>query len=212
MCSPCRMQVLPNRHLAHTSWFFETVVLKAFMPGYCVFDERFHFLFNSYYESLGPRHPACRAWLADAARTSGDQGLPSAYRRSHARMFTSSRWTPILLVRRGVADCSRWPQPRAATPGAAVDRHQASPCRANALSPVYAAGMSRRAHDAISLSWVDCSGAAGSKSAMRERSFAFDNETPRPRSPAAPVPVGEPLRELRRRVPGFHRGRRLRAA
>lgn len=44
-------------HLAHTSWFFEAVVLAPHQPGYRAFDERFAHLFNSYYESLGPRHP-----------------------------------------------------------------------------------------------------------------------------------------------------------
>lgn len=44
-------------HLAHTSWFFENVVLLPFVPGYQVFDPAFAFLFNSYYEALGPRHP-----------------------------------------------------------------------------------------------------------------------------------------------------------
>lgn len=44
-------------HLAHTSWFFEAVVLQAFQPGYQPFDARFGRLFNSYYESLGARHP-----------------------------------------------------------------------------------------------------------------------------------------------------------
>ncbi len=44
-------------HLAHTTWFFETVVLAAHAPGHRAFDERFSRLFNSYYESLGPRHP-----------------------------------------------------------------------------------------------------------------------------------------------------------
>jgi ergothioneine biosynthesis protein EgtB len=43
-------------HLAHTSWFFETVLLRPQLPHYRVFDERYAFLFNSYYESLGPRH------------------------------------------------------------------------------------------------------------------------------------------------------------
>jgi ergothioneine biosynthesis protein EgtB len=43
-------------HLAHTSWFFEAVVLGPHSPGYRPFDERFAYLFNSYYESLGPRH------------------------------------------------------------------------------------------------------------------------------------------------------------
>lgn len=44
-------------HLAHTSWFFEAVVLQPHAVGYQVFDERFAYLFNSYYESLGARHP-----------------------------------------------------------------------------------------------------------------------------------------------------------
>ena len=44
-------------HLAHTTWFFETLVLMPHAPGYVPFDARFISLFNSYYESLGPRHP-----------------------------------------------------------------------------------------------------------------------------------------------------------
>ncbi len=50
-------------HLAHTTWFFEELVLKAFLPNYRVFDERFAYCFNSYYESLGPRHPRPRRGL-----------------------------------------------------------------------------------------------------------------------------------------------------
>lgn len=44
-------------HLAHTTWFFEAVVLVPHARGYRPFDERWFHLFNSYYESLGPRHP-----------------------------------------------------------------------------------------------------------------------------------------------------------
>jgi len=40
-------------HLAHTSWFFETFVLREFLPGYQDFHPDFHWLFNSYYNSLG---------------------------------------------------------------------------------------------------------------------------------------------------------------
>ncbi len=43
-------------HLAHTTWFFETLVLRPHLAGYRVFDERWPLLFNSYYERLGPRH------------------------------------------------------------------------------------------------------------------------------------------------------------
>ena len=44
-------------HLAHTTWFFETLVLRPHAPGYQVFDPAYAYLFNSYYEALGPRHP-----------------------------------------------------------------------------------------------------------------------------------------------------------
>jgi len=44
-------------HLAHTTWFFETFVLKPHLAGYRVLDERFAYCFNSYYEAAGPRQP-----------------------------------------------------------------------------------------------------------------------------------------------------------
>ena len=45
----------PKWHLAHTSWFFEELILKVHSPSYQVFDPLFGFLFNSYYQSLGER-------------------------------------------------------------------------------------------------------------------------------------------------------------
>ena len=42
-------------HLAHTSWFFETFLLRDNLPGYELFDESWPFLFNSYYEGEGER-------------------------------------------------------------------------------------------------------------------------------------------------------------
>ena len=44
-------------HLAHTSWFFETFILAMHDPEYRPFDPAFAYLFNSYYEAVGPRHP-----------------------------------------------------------------------------------------------------------------------------------------------------------
>ncbi len=44
-------------HLAHVTWFFETFLLKAHLPSYRLFDERFPFCFNSYYEAEGERQP-----------------------------------------------------------------------------------------------------------------------------------------------------------
>jgi len=44
-------------HRAHTTWFFEQFVLVPFAPNHRVFDADFRYLFNSYYEAVGPRHP-----------------------------------------------------------------------------------------------------------------------------------------------------------
>ncbi len=43
-------------HRAHVTWFFEQFLLLPNDPGYTIFDERFPFLFNSYYVAAGPRH------------------------------------------------------------------------------------------------------------------------------------------------------------
>jgi dimethylhistidine N-methyltransferase len=44
-------------HMAHVTWFFETFMLVPNLPGYRVFDPRFGYMFNSYYEAIGPRQP-----------------------------------------------------------------------------------------------------------------------------------------------------------
>jgi dimethylhistidine N-methyltransferase len=49
-------------HLAHTTWFFETFLLKD-QSGYQVFDPAYAYLFNSYYEALGPRQPRAQRGL-----------------------------------------------------------------------------------------------------------------------------------------------------
>jgi ergothioneine biosynthesis protein EgtB len=53
----------PKWHLAHTSWFFETFLLRAFEPSYRPFHPRYEYLFNSYYETVGTFHPRDRRGL-----------------------------------------------------------------------------------------------------------------------------------------------------
>jgi ergothioneine biosynthesis protein EgtB len=73
-------------HLAHTSWFFETFVLRDQVRGYRPFNERWAYLFNSYYEAEGPRHARPRRGLLSrpsldevrAYRAYVDEALDSA--------------------------------------------------------------------------------------------------------------------------------------
>ena len=47
----------PRWHLAHTTWFFETFLLKPELPGYRVRHPRYEYLFNSYYNGIGEQFP-----------------------------------------------------------------------------------------------------------------------------------------------------------
>ncbi len=58
-------------HRAHTTWFFETFVLDPHLDGYSPFDDRFSYLFNSYYEAVGERHPRPQRGLL--SRPSADE-------------------------------------------------------------------------------------------------------------------------------------------
>ncbi len=129
-------------HLAHTSWFFETFVLRDHVPGYTAFDPRFAFLFNSYYEAEGARHARDRrgmltrpalaeilAWrthinarlaealptLPDAARTLVALGI------QHEQQHQELMLTDLLaLFAENPLDPALWDRPRpapAAMPG-----------------------------------------------------------------------------------------------
>ena len=76
-------------HLAHTSWFFETFILAG-LPGYRLFDDRFGHLFNSYYESVGPR--IARHARGLITRPSLDDVL--AY-RSHVDAALDRHWSGL---------------------------------------------------------------------------------------------------------------------
>jgi ergothioneine biosynthesis protein EgtB len=79
-------------HLAHTSWFFEAMVLVPHASGYKVFDDSFNFLFNSYYESVGARQPRAlrglltRPTLGDVLRFRGhvDSAMAELFKREPA--------------------------------------------------------------------------------------------------------------------------------
>ena len=51
------MPAPPKWHLAHTTWFFEVFVLKHALRSYQAFHPSYEYLFNSYYEGVGSRHP-----------------------------------------------------------------------------------------------------------------------------------------------------------
>ena len=90
-------------HLAHTSWFFETFLLAPNLAAYKLFDPRFGYLFNSYYEVIGERQPRpergliTRPSLADvmAYRAHVDEGM--------ARLLTEGAGALAPLLDLGLA-------------------------------------------------------------------------------------------------------------
>lgn len=90
----CQIQSMPDAspvkwHLAHTTWFWETFLLKPHHAGYEVFDPAFDYLFNSYYEAIGPRHSRPRRGLI----TRPTLDLVYAYRR-----FVDAAMEELLLA------------------------------------------------------------------------------------------------------------------
>ena len=58
----CALQSMPDAspakwHLAHTTWFFETLILERFVPDHRPFQPAFRALFNSYYNAIGDKQP-----------------------------------------------------------------------------------------------------------------------------------------------------------
>jgi hypothetical protein len=105
-------------HQAHTTWFFETFVLRPFLPDYQTFREEFRWLFNSYYNSLGEGAPEKRL-RASFSRPSLDEVLAF---RAHVDGAMEKLPRRSHRGRRSAAH-HVGPESRAATPGINADRY-----------------------------------------------------------------------------------------
>lgn len=157
-------------HLAHTSWFFETFLLQPGLPDYKLFDPRFGYLFNSYYEAIGPRQPRPDRGLI--TRPSLDDVL--AY-RAHVDAGMER------LLAAGPA-----PRPDLLDLGLAHEQqHQElilmdilNLFAASPLRPAYAPPHSTGATAPPPIGWTGFEGGLV-EIGHDGRGFAFDNETPR---------------------------------
>jgi ergothioneine biosynthesis protein EgtB len=159
-------------HLAHTTWFFETFLLKPQLPTYRPFDPAYEYLFNSYYEAVGPRHPRPRRGMI--TRPGVDEVL--AYRRhvteAMAELIASNRSNSTDLIELGLHH---------------EQQHQELILmdikHALSLNPLFPAYAAERAPGAAGapLGWVDFEGGLIETGHVGE-TFAFDNEGPRHRS------------------------------
>lgn len=161
-------------HLAHTSWFFETFILGPLDRRYRVFDPAFAYLFNSYYEAAGPRHPRPERGLL--SRPTVD--IVGAY-RDHigAAMARLAE----------VADAASWCRAAALLELGLHHEQQHQELilmdikhvfSVNPLQPAYQAPRPAVAAPAAPLDWIDFAGGLVELGHPGD-GFAFDNETPR---------------------------------
>ena len=182
-------------HLAHTTWFFETFILTRLDPGYRVFDPAFAYLFNSYYEAVGPRHPRPERGLL--SRPAVD--VVSAYRDHVDAAMTR-------FVEDAPADAWRAAAPLVELGVQHEQQHQElilmdikHVFSMNPLLPAYQAPLPQIRGAATPLAWVEFAGGLA-EIGHQGSAFAFDNETPRHkvwlepfRLAARPVSCGEYL-------------------
>ncbi len=175
-------------HLAHTTWFFERFILLEHLAGYRVFDDKFNYCFNSYYETQGPRHPRPRRGLL--TRPSSDEVL--AYREhvdeALERLFErriADRLDVAVLIELGI-NHEQQHQELLLTDMLAV-------FAANPLSPAYRPRSVRAmAKEAVPLRWV------GHEGGIHEighsgGGFAWDNERPRHKAFLQPLDLADRL-------------------
>jgi ergothioneine biosynthesis protein EgtB len=163
-------------HLAHTTWFFETFILCRFDSAYRVFDPAFHYLFNSYYEAEGPRHPRpqrgmlSRPSCADVAAYRDHVG---AAMRRLVEGASDDVWRDIApLVELGLHHEQQHQEL------ILMDiKHVFS---LNPLLPAYQPPRRRAAGLAAPLDWIECAGGLV-QIGHEGDAFSFDNEGPRHR-------------------------------
>ena len=179
-------------HLAHTTWFFETVVLLPNLPDYVAFDAHYAYLFNSYYEVLGPRHPRPQRGLLSrpslqeihAYRRHVELAMVSAL-RAWASEAASSRaidardhLQPILdLVELGLHHEQQHQELLLTDILHLFSCNPLLPAYRTAIAPTLPSPSSECAH------WLPLPGGVMDfghpEGAKPARTFAFDNETPR---------------------------------
>ncbi|MEM7569347.1 MAG: ergothioneine biosynthesis protein EgtB [Pseudomonadota bacterium] len=159
----------PKWHLGHTSWFFETFVLRDHCSDYRPFDPAFAHIFNSYYVSAGSRHARNARGLL--SRPSLDDVL--AY-RAHVNEAIETRIDSLPQSALDVIELGlhheRQHQELLLTD--ILHAFSYSP-----LFPAYAQGTAPTAKDAAPLSWTHHEGAAV-RIGHAGDGFAFDNEGP----------------------------------
>jgi ergothioneine biosynthesis protein EgtB len=175
-------------HLAHASWFFETFVLSPASASYATFDPRYGYLFNSYYEAVGPRHPRPER---------GVLSRPSLEEIHAYRAHVDAAMEGLILT----TDVGASPEIAAAIELGLHHEQQHQELMlmdikhvfsVNPLLPAYAPGGPRASSVAPAATWTPYDGRLVEVGA-EDDSFSFDNERPRHRVWLEPFRISDRL-------------------
>ncbi len=159
-------------HLAHTTWFFETFVLRPHVTDYRAFDPAYEYLFNSYYEAVGPRHPRPQRGLI--TRPGVEEIL--AYRQ-----HVTTAMLEFLSRDCGMADLVELGLHHEQQHQELILMDIKHALSMNPLRPAYRAPRSGRMQATQAMSWREFEGGLV-ETGHDGQGFAFDNEGPRHRS------------------------------
>ena len=158
-------------HRAHTTWFFEEFVLSRFASGYRAFNASYRYLFNSYYETVGPRHARAERGLLSRPAISEIEEYRATVDRAVVELLSRPLDTDVdWLVTLGLNHEQQHQELLL------MDiKHVLSK---NPLLPPYREGCSAPSTAAAPLEWLEFEG--GLIEVGHDASgFAFDNEMPR---------------------------------
>ncbi|MVT01337.1 L-histidine N(alpha)-methyltransferase [Enterobacter sp. 10-1] len=171
-------------HLGHTSWFFETFLLLPHLADYVAFDPSFGYLFNSYYEAVGPRQPRPERGLITRPSARDVLGYRAYVDAGMARLLRSISPALAPLIELGLAHEE---QHQELILMDVLHLFSRSP-----LTPAYRPGPARTYPPAAPLKWCRVEGGIVEIGAVGNR-FAFDNETPRHRVYLQPYALADRL-------------------
>jgi ergothioneine biosynthesis protein EgtB len=162
-------------HRAHTTWFFETFLLHPYCPSYREFHPLFGYLFNSYYEAVGARHP--RAERGHLTRPSANEVRSYRAHVDGAMVELLRTLAPDHHVVRDLVELGLHHEQQHQELLLMDIKHVLS---RNPLAPTYL-GESQPRHigHAPPLDWTTFDGGLIEIGVDAGSSFCFDNETPR---------------------------------
>ena len=181
----------PKWHLAHTSWFFETFVLKPFAPGFRPFHPQFEYLFNSYYNGVGQPYPRAQRGLLSRPSVDEVYGYRQSVDERMAQLLDSADGDSAAEVARRTELGINHEQQHQELILTDLKYNLGN----NPLHPPYRSDLKPRSAESVagSAAFVSFNGGSVQVGADPNDGFCFDNELPQHRVLLEPYALADRL-------------------